>query len=398
MKISQRAQKIAPSITLATSAKAKALKESGLDVLSLTVGEPDFTTPKNIGAASKKAIDNGTASFYKPSAGIMELRQAIIERTEKDYGLTYHQNQVMVTEGAKFATFCLFQVLLDAGDEVLIPTPYWVSYSEQVKLAQGKSVFVAGKETNSYKVTVEELEAARTTKTQALLLNSPCNPTGAVYTAEELQKIGEWAVAHDIVILSDDIYGKLVYNKNKFTPIATLSEKIRKQTIIINGVSKTYSMTGWRIGYVLGDEQIIQAMIAFASQSTSNCAAVSQYAAVEALTGTQETVEEMRQAFENRLNTIYPKFAALPGFKLTKPQGAFYLFPNIRETLTLCGYEHVTDWVQDLLEEVQVAVVTGEGFGAPDNIRISYATDLETLEKAVARMKIFIESKIALKV
>ncbi|MGM0124938.1 aspartate aminotransferase [Enterococcus sp. AZ194] len=393
MKISQRAEQLEPSVTLAASAKAKALKAQGLDILTLTVGEPDFATPENIQEAAIKAIKNGNASYYTPTAGIPELRQAIVTYLETNYGLTYKPSQTVVTDGAKFALYTLFQAILDAGDEVIIPVPYWVSYGEQVKLASGTPVFVTCKESEQFKVTVELLEAAYTDKTKAMILNSPSNPTGMIYTKEELTAIGNWAVEKDILIIADDIYGRLVYNGNTFTPIATISEAIRKQTIIINGVSKTYAMTGWRIGYAVGDETIIQAMIDIASQSTSNPTAVSQYAAVEALIGAQDTVEEMRSAFEERLNKIYPLVEALPGVHLEKPQGAFYLFPNVKEMLTMCGYENVTDWVDDLLEEAQVALVTGEGFGSNEHVRISYATNLGILEEAIGRIEKFIESK-----
>ena len=298
-----------------------------------------------------------------------------------------------MTDGAKFALYALFQTILDPADEVIIPVPYWVSYGEQVKLAEGKPVFVKGEERNGFKVTVSQLEQVRTAKTKAIIINSPSNPTGMIYEKNELQAIGEWAVKNDILIVADDIYGRLVYNGNEFTPIATISEAIRQQTIIINGVSKTYAMTGWRIGYAVGNQEIINGMIAIASQSTSNPTAVSQYAAVEALTGTQDTVEEMRSAFEERLNIIYPLVSNLPGVTINKPQGAFYLFPNVKQTMAICGYENVTRWVEDLLEETGVALVTGEGFGAPENVRMSYAADLGTLEDAVRRIARFIESK-----
>lgn len=393
MKLSNRAEKLEPSVTLATSAKAKALKAQGLDVLSLTVGEPDFATPKNIQDAAIAAIRDGKASYYTPSAGIMELRQAVVANIKKHYDLDYQVKNVIITDGAKFALYSLFQAILNAHDQVIIPIPYWVSYGEQVRLAEGEPVFIQGNEANHFKITVADLENARTDKTKALILNCPANPTGTIYSQAELLAIGNWAVEHNILIIADDIYGQLVYNGHSFTPIATLSPAIAQQTIIINGVSKSYAMTGWRIGYAVGDERIIQAMNDIASQSTSNPTAASQYAAVEALTGPQETVEVMRQAFEERLNTIYPLVQALPGFEIEKPQGAFYLFPNIRQTLTMCGYENVTDWVDDLLEEAHVAVVTGEGFGAPDNIRMSYAADLETLKEAVTRIGDFIEKK-----
>ena len=393
MNVSNRAQQLTPSVTLAAAAKAKALKAKGVDVLSLTVGEPDFVTPKNIQKAAIASIEDGRASYYTPSGGIPELKQAIVSYVEREYQLRYQPKQVIVTDGAKYALYLLFQAILNVGDEVIIPVPYWVSYGEQVKLAEGKPVFVSSTQEQSFKVSVAQLEAVRTDKTKAIILNSPSNPTGVIYKEEELRQIGEWAVAHNILIIADDIYGRLVYNGHRFTPIATISEAIRQQTIIINGVSKTYAMTGWRIGFAVGDEKIIQAMTQLASQSTSNPAAVSQYAAIEALTGEQSTVEDMRQAFEKRLNHIYPKVAALPGVSLIKPEGAFYLFPNVKKTLEICGYDNVTNWVEDLLQEAHVALVTGEGFGAPEHVRMSYATDLMTLEKAIERMNDFIEKK-----
>lgn len=393
MNVSNRAQQLTPSVTLAAAAKAKALKAKGVDVLSLTVGEPDFVTPKNIQKAAIASIEDGRASYYTPSGGIPELKQAIVSYVEREYQLRYQPKQVIVTDGAKYALYLLFQAILNVGDEVIIPVPYWVSYGEQVKLAEGKPVFVSSTQEQSFKVSVAQLEAVRTDKTKAIILNSPSNPTGIIYTEEELRQISEWAVAHNILIIADDIYGRLVYNGHRFTPIATISEAIRQQTIIINGVSKTYAMTGWRIGFAVGDEKIIQAMTQLASQSTSNPVAVSQYAAIEALTGKQSTVEDMRQAFEKRLNHIYPKVAALPGVSLIKPEGAFYLFPNVKKTLEICGYDNVTNWVEDLLQEAHVALVTGEGFGAPEHVRMSYATDLMTLEKAIERMNDFIEKK-----
>lgn len=393
MKQSKRVERLEPSITLATAAKAKALKAQGKDIISLTVGEPDFATPENIQEAAIAAIKNGKASYYTPTAGIPELRQAIVSYLETYYGLTYDASQTIVTDGAKFALYALFQTILDPKDEVIIPVPYWVSYGEQVKLAEGVPVFVTGQEVNDFKVTLEQLEQARSSKTKAVIINSPSNPTGMIYTKEELQVIGEWAVKNDILIVADDIYGRLVYNDNEFTPIATISKAIREQTIIINGVSKTYAMTGWRIGYAVGDQKIIDGMIAIASQSTSNPTAVSQYAAVEALQGEQDTVEEMRKAFEERLDIVFPLVADLPGVSVKRPQGAFYLFPNVKETLAICGYEQVTPWVEDLIEEAGVALVTGEGFGAPENVRLSYAANLATLEEGIRRIQRFIESK-----
>ena len=393
MKLSKRMETLEPSVTLMASAKAKELKSQGVDVLSVTLGEPDFPTPKHIQKAAIEAIESGKASFYTPTSGIPELRQAIISYIKEFYGLTYDISQTLVTDGAKFALYALFQALLDEGDEVIIPTPYWVSYGEQVKLADGTPVFVQAKDENQFKVTVEQLEAARTENSKAVIINSPSNPTGMIYTYEELKEIGEWAVAHDLLIIADDIYGRLVYGDNQFTPIATISEEIRKQTLIINGVSKSYSMTGWRIGFAVGDKDLIKAMTDIASQATSNPTAVSQYAAVEALIGDQSPVEEMRQAFEERLNKLYPLVLEIPGVKLIKPQGAFYLFPNVKGTMELCGYTDVTAFTDDLLKEAHVALVTGAGFGAEENIRMSYASDWVTLEETVNRIKAFVEKK-----
>lgn len=393
MKLSKRVSNLEPSVTLATAARAKELKAQGLDILSATLGEPDFVTPKNIQQAAIQAIESGKASFYTASAGIPELRQAVVDYFKRNYGLTYNVSQTIVTDGAKFALYALFQSVLDEEDEVIIPVPYWVSYADQVRLADGVPVFVDGAEENQFKVTVAQLEQARTSKTKAFMLTSPSNPTGMIYTKEELLAIGEWAVAHDILIVADDIYGALVYNGAEFTPIATLSEAICNQTIVINGVSKTYSMTGWRIGFAVGNQEIITAMINIASQATSNPSAVSQYAALEALNGPQDSVETMRLAFEERLNRLYPLILEIPGVKCAKPQGAFYLFPNVKETMTLCGYTDVTTFTEALLNEAHVALVTGAGFGSPENIRISYATDWDTLEEVVERIKAFVEKK-----
>ena len=392
MKLSQRVTNLEPSVTLAATAKAKELKAQGLDVISLTVGEPDFTTPENIEQAAIEGIKSGMVSFYTASGGTPELKTAIVDFTKKNYDLTIEPKNIIVTSGAKFALYTLFQTILDAGDEVIIPVPYWVSYGEQVKLAQGMPIFVTGAQDNDYKITVDQLEAARTEKTKAIIINSPSNPTGMIYTEDELREIGEWAVRHELLIVSDDIYDHLVYNGNEAPHMASLSDEIFHHTMIINGVSKTYSMTGWRIGYAIGNAEIIGGMTSIASQATSNPTSVSQVAAVEALTGEQETAEKMRQAFEARLNTIYPKVADLPGFKLKKPQGAFYLFPNIKGAMEIGGYDNVTTWVNDLLEQEQVALVTGEGFGSDDSVRMSYSASMEDLEEAVVRIRRFIEN------
>lgn len=391
MKLSNRVLNMEESVTLAAAARAKALKAEGRDILSLTLGEPDFPTPKNIQQAAMAAIEDGRASFYTATSGLPELKTAVVDYFAKYYGYEIQPNQVTVATGAKFSLYTFFMSVIDPGYEVIIPTPYWVSYADQILMAEGKPVFVQATEENNFKVTVAQLEAVRTEKTKVLVLNSPSNPTGMIYTAEELLAIGNWAVEHDILILADDIYGRLVYNGNKFTPISSLSEEIRKQTVVINGVSKSYSMTGWRIGYAVGEPEIISAMSKVAGQTTSNPTAVAQYAAIEALTGSQDTVENMRLAFEERLNTIYPLLAQVPGFEVVKPQGAFYLFPNVKKAMEMKGYTDVTAFTTAILEEVGVALVTGDGFGAPENVRLSYATDMDTLKEAVQRLKDFME-------
>lgn len=391
MKLSNRVLNMEESVTLAAAARAKALKAEGRDILSLTLGEPDFPTPKNIQQAAMAAIEDGRASFYTVTSGLPELKTAVVDYFAKYYGYEIQPNKVTVATGAKFTLYTFFMSVIDPGDEVIIPTPYWVSYADQILMAEGKPVFAQATEENNFKVTVAQLEDVRTEKTKVLVLNSPSNPTGMIYTAEELLAIGNWAVEHDILILSDDIYGRLVYNGNKFTPISSLSEEIRKQTVVINGVSKSYSMTGWRIGYAVGEPEIISAMSKVAGQTTSNPTAVAQYAAIEALTGSQDTVENMRLAFEERLNTIYPLLAQVPGFEVVKPQGAFYLFPNVKKAMEMKGYTDVTAFTTAILEEVGVALVTGDGFGAPENVRLSYATDMDTLKEAVQRLKDFME-------
>ncbi|HEU3700467.1 pyridoxal phosphate-dependent aminotransferase [Streptococcus pneumoniae] len=393
MKLSNRVLEMEESVTLAAGARAKALKAESRDILSLTLGEPDFTTPKNIQDAAIASIRDGRASFYTVTSGLPELKEAVNSYFERFYGYSVASNQVTVAAGAKYSLYTFFMAVVNPGDEVIIPTPYWVSYGDQVKMAEGVPVFVSAKEDNHFKVTVEQLEAARTDKTKVLVLNSPSNPTGMIYTREELLAIGNWAVENDILILADDIYGRLVYNGHEFTPISSLSEAIRKQTVVINGVSKTYAMTGWRIGYAVGEADIIAAMSKIAGQTTSNPSAVAQYAAVEALSGEQDTVESMRQAFEERLNTIYPLLAEVPGFEVVKPQGAFYLFPNVKKAMEMKGYTDVTDFTTVILEEAEVALVTGAGFGAPENVRLSYATDLDTLKEAVERLKAFMGSE-----
>ena len=391
MVLSNLVNQLEESVTLAASARAKTLKAQGRDILMLTLGEPDFKTPENIAAAATAAIASGKTSFYTQAGGLPELKSAVSSYFESFYGYGLAPNEVVVTVGAKFALYAFFASVLNQDDEVIIPTPYWVSYADQVKMVGGRPVFAVGTQETDFKVTVAQLDVLKTDKTRVLLLNSPSNPTGMIYTSAELTEIGNWAVAHDVLILADDIYGRLVYNGNNFTPISTLFDAIKAQTIIINGVSKTYAMTGWRIGFAVGNPEIIGAMSKIASQTTSNPSAVAQYAAIEALTGDQSTVETMRLAFEERLNTILPLINEVPGFEAIKPQGAFYLFPKVAKAMEMKGFSDITAFCDDILEETGVAVVTGAGFGAPENLRLSYATDIETLLAAVKRLKAYME-------
>lgn len=379
--------KMDESVTLAAANRAKKLKAQGRDIIDLTLGQPDFPTPKKIGEAAIEAIKNGSASFYTQVGGLPALKTAVQKYWENFYGYSIDTPQILVTAGAKFALYAYFMATIDPGDEVIIPAPYWVSYVDQVKMAQGIPVIVEAKQENHFKVTVAQLEQARTAKTKILLLNSPSNPTGMIYTKKELEEIGEWAVENDLLILADDIYHRLVYNGAEFTAISSLSTAIRQRTTIINGVSKTFAMTGWRIGVAVGDPEIIAAMTKIASQTTSNPTAVAQYAAIEAFQGSDTAFDQMHRAFEERLNKIYNQLLEVPGFEVVKPNGAFYLFPKVTKAMELKGFSNVTAFTTAILEEAGVALVTGEGFGSPENVRLSYATSLENLEKAVQRLK-----------
>ncbi|MEW9049858.1 MAG: pyridoxal phosphate-dependent aminotransferase [Neobacillus sp.] len=394
VKLANRVLSLTPSTTLAITAKAKELKEQGVDVIGLGAGEPDFNTPQHILDAAVQSMEQGHTK-YTPSAGLPALKQAIISKFKKDQNITYNMNEIIVGNGAKHVLYTLFQVLLNEGDEVIIPIPYWVSYPEQVKLAGGVPVYVEGLESNSFKITPEQLADTITDKTRAVIINSPSNPTGVIYSEEELRELGKICLEHDILIVSDEIYEKLVYGENKHVSISQLSPELREQTIIINGVSKSHSMTGWRIGYAAGNKEIIEAMTNLASHSTSNPTTTAQYASIAAYNGSQEPVAEMRQAFEERLEIIYGKLTAIPGFTCVKPQGAFYLYPNVKQAAKLTGYQDVDAFVEALLVEAKVAVIPGSGFGTPDNIRLSYATSLDLLEQAVARIHQFVVSKQA---
>jgi aspartate aminotransferase len=390
LKLAERVQALTPSTTLAITAKAKELKAAGHDVIGLGAGEPDFNTPQHIIDAATRSMNEGHTK-YTPSAGLPALKQEIVEKFKRDQGINYEANEVMVGTGAKHVLYTLFQVLLNDGDEVIIPTPYWVSYPEQVKLAGGVPVYVEGFESNQFKITPEQLAAAVTDKTKAVIINSPSNPTGMIYSKEELAALGEVCLAKNILIISDEIYEKLVYSGNQHVSIAQISPELKEQTIIINGVSKSHSMTGWRIGYAAGNKEVIKAMTNLASHSTSNPTTTAQYGAIAAYSGPQDDVEMMRGAFEKRLDVIYDQLVQIPGFTCIKPQGAFYLFPNAQKAAELTGFNNVDEFSTALLEVAKVAVIPGSGFGSPENIRLSYATSLELLEAAVSRIKEFVE-------
>ncbi len=392
IKLANRVQTLTPSTTLAITAKANELKAQGVDIIGLGAGEPDYNTPENILQAAYKSMMEGKTK-YTPAGGLPALKEAIIEKLKRDQQLTYAPAEVMVGVGAKHVLYTLFQVLLDKGDEVIIPIPYWVSYPEQVKLAEGVPVYIEATASQNYKISPQQLREAITDRTKAVMINTPSNPTGMIYSKEELQELAEVCREKDILIVSDEIYEKLIYGGSEHVSIATLSEDAKNRTIIVNGVSKSHSMTGWRIGYAAGDSKLIKAMTNLASHSTSNPTTTSQYAAIEAYNGPQGAVEEMRQAFESRLEEIFPKLEAIPGFNVIRPQGAFYLLPDVSEAAEKTGFASVDEFVEALLTEVNVAVIPGSGFGAPSTIRLSYATSLEALNEAVERIGKFVTSR-----
>jgi aspartate aminotransferase len=392
MRLSQRVKQLSPSSTLAITAKANELKKQGLDVVGLGAGEPDFNTPQHIIDAAITAMQEGKTK-YTATSGIIELKEAICEKLKKDNGLTYKPSQILVTNGAKHALYNVFQAILEPGDEVIIPIPYWVSYPEQVLLAGGVPIYVEGKEQNEFKVTPQQLESVITDKTQAVIINSPSNPTGSIYSREELSAIAEVCIKHGVMMVSDEIYEKLIYDGYEHVSIASLSEEAYQHTIVVNGMSKPYSMTGWRIGYVAASEELVKAMTNLAAHSTSNPVTFAQFGALEALRGTQEPLEMMRGEFEKRRNIAVDLLNQIDGIHCVKPKGAFYIFANASEAVKKGGFQSTDEWAKALLEQEYVALVPGAGFGAPNHIRISYATSLEQLEKGISRIKRFVEQK-----
>ena len=392
MKLADRARRIAPSATMAVDARAKEMQRAGFNVLSFGAGEPDFPTPSHVKEAANRAI---SANFtkYTPVGGIPELREAIAQRLKVDDGrLDYRPEQIVVGNGAKDICYSICQVLLQAGDEAIIPAPYWVSYAEQVALADARPVIVPTREESGFKISAAQLDAAITGQTRLVILNSPCNPTGAVYTAAELRALGEVLERHpEVMLLTDEIYKKIAYGEDGRAPsAAAVLAHLAEQVILVDGASKAYAMTGWRIGFAAGPAPLMAAMRNLQSHSTSGAASISQKAAVAAFAGDQGEVERMRREFQRRRDTIVAALDALPGFRCSVPGGAFYAFPNVQGALgrTYRGsrVETSLDLATYLLEEAHVALTQGEAFGAPGYLRLSYATSLEHIDEGMRRM------------
>ncbi|OZH52371.1 aspartate aminotransferase [Hydrocoleum sp. CS-953] len=386
MKLAARVDKVSPSLTLAISAKAKAMRAEGIDVCSFSAGEPDFDTPEHIKLAAQKALEAGKTK-YGPAAGEPKLREAIAQKLSRENGLNYKAENIIVTNGGKHSLFNLMLALIEPGDEVIIPAPYWLSYPDMVKLAGGEPIILTTGAETGYKVTPEQLRQAITDKTKLFVLNSPSNPTGMVYQPAEIKALAEVIVEKDILVVSDEIYEKIIYDDVKHLSIGAVSSDIFKNTIISNGFAKAYSMTGWRIGYLAAPVELINATLKIQSHSTSNVCTFAQYGAIAALESSQDCVEQMRQAFAQRREIIYQLLNGIPGLSCTQPEGAFYMFVNISKisnsSLEFCNA---------LLEQENVAVIPGVAFGADDHIRISYATDLATIEKGMARLDKFVRS------
>jgi aspartate aminotransferase len=389
IKISKRVAELEESPTMAIMGKAKALRAEGHDIIGFTVGEPDFDTPENIKEAAKRAIDSGQTK-YTAVGGIPELKEAIIEKFKRDNSLEYKPAEILVSCGGKHSIYNLCQAIIGPGDEVVIPAPYWVSFPPIVELAGGKAVIVETSDESGFKMSPEEFKGAITKNTKALILNSPSNPTGSAYTLAELTMIAEVALANDVLIISDEIYEKIVYDDFEFHSIASVSDEARKHTITLNGVSKEYAMTGWRIGYAAGDASVIAAMGKVQSQSTSNPTSISQWAAVEALSGPKEAVEEMVEAFSRRRKLIVDGLNAIDGVTCLSPQGAFYAFPNVSSFYGKKGDGSIikgsADLAAFLLDSVEVAVVPGIAFGSDAHLRLSYACSIEDIEEGLKRI------------
>ncbi|OKL55106.1 aspartate aminotransferase [Bowdeniella nasicola] len=390
-RLSARLAAITPSATLAVDAKAKALKAAGRPVIGFGAGEPDFPTPAAIVDAAVAACQDPANHRYTPAAGLPTLKQAIADKTKRDSGYEIDPATVLVTNGGKQAVFQAFAAIVNEGDEVLLPAPYWTTYPEAIALAGGTAVpVVAGADTN-YKVSVAQLEAARTERTKALLFCSPSNPTGSVYTPEETEEIGRWALEHGVWVITDEIYEHLVYDDAVFSPIVKLVPELADTTIVLNGVAKTYAMTGWRVGWMVGPADVIKAATSFQSHLTSNVCNVAQRAAIAALTGSLDEVARMREAFDRRRKTMVEMLSAIDGFSVPTPTGAFYAYPTVHgvlgRTIGDVKVESSADLAGVILDQAEVAVVPGEAFGTPGYLRLSYALGDEDLVAGIERIQ-----------
>lgn len=393
MNLSYKAKQIEPSVTLEITAKAKEMSKNGIDVIGFGAGEPDFDTPSNIQRAAIGAIEEGKTR-YTAASGIVELKQAIAKKFKNDNDIDYSNEQIIISTGAKQCLANAFQAILNEGEEVLVPVPYWVSYPELIKLSGGVPVFVKGEKDSNYKYTIENLENNITNKTKAIIVNSPNNPTGCVYDLKELKMIAEFAKKHNLIIISDEIYEKLIYDDKEHISIASLSSDAYERTIVINGVSKSYAMTGWRIGYAAANKEIISLMSSIQSHTTSNPNSIAQYAALEALEGNQSSLEAMVREFENRRNFMLDRIDKIKGVTCLKAEGAFYIMINVS---TFYGkkiknqvIENSGQFAKALLEEDNVAVIPGMGFGLDEYIRISYATSMSNIEKGLDKIEKFL--------
>ena len=390
MKLSKLAKNLKPSATLAITAKAKELRSQGIDIIGFGAGEPDFDTPDNIKLVAKESIDSGFTK-YTAAGGIVELKEAIKQRIYTDYGVNYENKEIIVGSGAKHILFNLFNVLIDFGDEVLIPAPYWVSYPEQVKICGGTPIILNTNQEDGFKITKKQIESRCTDKTKILVLNYPSNPTGSTYNVDELKEIADICKEKNLIIISDEIYDKILYSNEKHISFPQLSKDAKNRTILVNGVSKTYSMTGWRIGYAAGNPDVISAMNNLSGQSTSNPTSISQKAAIEAFAGKQDKVEEMLNEFQVRKDYISSFLNGIEGIKCFVPKGAFYVFPDISyyfgKTYKDKEIKNSIDFTDFLLSHAKVAVVPGIEFGSDNHIRISYATSMEDIKEGTARIK-----------